>query len=164
MSGINTYKLKSAIWITLLCLFIGAVIFGLVRVIVTVTWTGRSKDFRREIAADVEYAEANNSMYITVDGSEPVHIRFSDVSGIHTYLVMTPTALPASRSKAKDAHAVIDFGDGAAAEVWDAGERTMRMSYTSPAGKTYKYTLKYHTEYDGWDFFESIVNGESRPG
>lgn len=164
MSGYTKDKIKSVLLIVFCCAFVAAAVLGIYKAVSIVTWTAQIKTYRREIGASIEHAEAKFSMYITVNDEEPVRIHFSDVYSFHRYLVTTPQTLPASESIAGSNRATIDCGDGSVIEVFDAGARQMRLRYTSPEGNTYRYTLRYHTEYDGWDYFVRMVQGENRPG
>lgn len=164
MNGYRGDKLKSALLYGVCALVLAAALFGVCRMVSAVVMNARIRDYLQSVAASVEYAEQHNSMRVSVDGCEPVKIHFRRASDFHAYLATTPTILPASQSAAGESHAAIDCGDGSLIDVWDAGERHMRLQYVSPAGKRFRFTLQYHTAYDGWNGFLRTVSGEYRPG
>ncbi len=162
----NVYRresIRSALLIALCCLVGAAALLGIGRMVWTVVYNARNVSYRQSLLKSVDYAALHNSMTVSLDGGEPVKISFRRAKGFGTYFLDTPSTLPASQSRALERRAVVDCGDGSTIELWDAGDRLMRIRYLSPGGKRYSYTLQYHTVYDGWDGFLRIVSGEYQP-
>jgi hypothetical protein len=164
MNGYHKENFKSFLLFFLCGVVVGAALFGLGRIIYTVAWNTRIVDYRQAIAASMKYAEDHNSMEVTIDDGEPVHVRFDRVENLHHYLVNYPLLLPVRKVKAEAGIAVIDCGDGSTLGVREAQARQLQLYYRTPEGKLYRYGLQYHTSHDDWDAILRLVSGEYLPG